>query len=160
MTGRPEDRHRDEFSGALGWVLAPMFLLGPRRASCLVAQVAEVGPDDSVLDLGCGVGQAVVVAARCGATALGVDPSLAMMRLAPWAARHEPLARFAHGTADRLPVGDGSQTVLWSVSAAHHWPDVPAGLAEARRVLRPEGRLGDRPPHRPRRRWLAVQGSR
>ena len=45
------------------------------------------------------------------------------------------------GTAEGLPLPDGAATVLWSISTVHHWPDVPAGLAEAHRVLRPGGRL-------------------
>lgn len=159
MTGRPEDRHRDEFSGALGWVLAPMFLLGRRKASRLVAQVAEVGPDDSLLDVGCGVGQAVAVAARCGATLLGVDPSPAMMRLARWAARHEPLARFAHGTADRLPVGDARRRCSGPSPQPTTGPMCrpvsprPAACCVRRDVSVTAHRNG-------RGRWLAVQGSR
>jgi ubiquinone/menaquinone biosynthesis C-methylase UbiE len=31
--------------------------------------------------------------------------------------------------------------VLWSISTVHHWSDLEAGLAEAHRVLAPDGRL-------------------
>ncbi|HZI98005.1 MAG TPA: class I SAM-dependent methyltransferase [Actinomycetales bacterium] len=135
------DHPRDEFSGALGWVLAPIFLAGRRRAARLVADLADVRPGDTVVDVGCGAGQATLEAARRGADALGVDPSTAMLRTARWAARREGQARFVDATAEHLPVEDATRTVVWSVSAAHHWPDVLAGLEEARRVLAPGGRL-------------------
>ena len=31
--------------------------------------------------------------------------------------------------------------MLWSIATVHHWRDLDAGLAEARRVLAPGGRL-------------------
>ena len=136
-----DDGHRDEFSGALGWVLAPVFLAGRRRAARLVADLAVVRSGDAVVDVGCGAGQATLEASRRGAEVIGVDPSRAMLRTARWAARREPRARFADATAESLPVEDASQTVVWAVSSAHHWPDVPAGLREALRVLRHGGRL-------------------
>ena len=35
---------------------------------------------------------------------------------------------FLPGTAEALPMADGTFTVAWAISSAHHWPDVPAGL--------------------------------
>jgi ubiquinone/menaquinone biosynthesis C-methylase UbiE len=39
-----------------------------------------------------------------------------------------------------LPYPDGSIDLVVSSLSLHHWTDVPAGLAEIQRVLRPEGR--------------------
>jgi SAM-dependent methyltransferase len=43
--------------------------------------------------------------------------------------------------AQRLPLADGSVDAVMLVSMLHHVEDPPAALAEARRVLRPGGRL-------------------
>ena len=55
--------------------------------------------------------------------------------------RRAPAGRYLEGTAEALPLPDGSVSVLWSLSTVHHWRDLTAGLEEARRVLRPSGRL-------------------
>ena len=49
-----------------------------------VADAAELTPADRVVDIGCGPGTAVRIAARQGAAATGVDPDPAMLRLARW----------------------------------------------------------------------------
>ena len=45
------------------------------------------------------------------------------------------------GSAESLPLPDASATVVWSMSAVHHWDDRARGVGEARRVLAPGGRL-------------------
>lgn len=105
--------------------------------------VTHAGPltGRRVLDVGCGPGAAVRRAANAGADALGVDPSPAMVRIAQRRSRRDPTARFAVGHAADVPVDDDTIDVAWTIAAFHHWPDADAGLAEARRVLAPGGRL-------------------
>jgi SAM-dependent methyltransferase len=43
------------------------------------------------------------------------------------------------GTAERLPFADRSFDMVVSRYSAHHWRDFAAGVAEASRVLQPEG---------------------
>jgi SAM-dependent methyltransferase len=45
------------------------------------------------------------------------------------------------GTAERLPWPAASSDRVFCINAFHHFPDKPAFLEEARRVLRPGGRL-------------------
>jgi ubiquinone/menaquinone biosynthesis C-methylase UbiE len=52
-----------------------------------------------------------------------------------------PGVDWKRGTAESLPLADGSATVVWSVATIHHWQDVDAGLAEVHRVLAPGGRF-------------------
>lgn len=107
----------------------------------LVADLAELSAADRVIDVGCGPGTAVRAAARRGAHAIGVDPAPVMLRLAATLTRDRAPITWAEGTAEDLPQPDGSATVLWSIATVHHWRDVRAGLAEARRVLAPGGQL-------------------
>jgi ubiquinone/menaquinone biosynthesis C-methylase UbiE len=116
---------------------------GRGRSARLVADAAEVGPGDRVVDVGCGPGRFLQEAAERGATAVGVDPSSQMRRLA---VRRMPgelrsAVTVLDGIAERLPLDDGAATVAWAVASLHHWTDPDSGLAELRRVLEPGGRL-------------------
>jgi ubiquinone/menaquinone biosynthesis C-methylase UbiE len=102
-----------------------------------------VGPQDRVLDVGCGPGGAAREAARRGAAVTGVDPAPLMLALGRRLSRGQSGRgiAFVEGTAEALPVADRSVTVAWAISSAHHWADVAAGLRELHRVLEPGGRL-------------------
>ena len=49
--------------------------------------------------------------------------------------------RFAEGTAEQLPLPDGSVDLVISTTSFDHWADQRAGLAECARVLAPGGHL-------------------
>ena len=133
------------FAGLGGLVAALMFSVGRRATADLAIRLTNVGPHDDVLDVGCGPGVAVRRAAACQASSVvGVDPAPVMLRVArvlgAFGDRHLGPS-YLEGTAEELPLADGSASVLWSLSTVHHWHDLTAGLEEARRVLRPAGRL-------------------
>jgi SAM-dependent methyltransferase len=133
----------ERFQGLPGLVIGVAMLVGRGSLSRLVAGLAEVGPGDRVLDVGCGPGGAAREAARRGAAVTGVDPAPLMLRLgrslSGGPSGHNVV--FVQGTAEALPVSDQAVTVAWAISSAHHWADVPAGLRELHRVLQPGGRL-------------------
>ena len=95
-----------------------------------------------VLDLGCGGGHVSYRAAPHVASVTAVDPAAAMLDAVRRTAAERGLAniRVQQAAAEALPFGPGSFDVVLCRYTAHHWPDVPAGLGEARRVLTPEGR--------------------
>src|SRR5262249_28039025 len=107
----------------------------------LAEQLSRPRPGDTVVDVGCGPGTAVRRAARHGTSVVGVDPAPGMLRVARMLTRPSDRVRFAPGTAEALPLPDASASVLGSIASVHHWADLDAGLGEARRVLRPGGRL-------------------
>jgi ubiquinone/menaquinone biosynthesis C-methylase UbiE len=73
-------------------------------------------------------------------TVTAVDPAAMMRRVGRLLTRTSKV-RFVDGTAEALPLPDGSADALWSIASVHHWPDLDRGLSEAARVLRPGGRF-------------------
>jgi SAM-dependent methyltransferase len=97
---------------------------------------------EMVLDVGCGTGNATLVAARRGARVTGVDPATRLLEIARAAATAEGLgAQFAEGEAARIPLPDGSVDALVSVFGVVFAPDAGAAAAEFARVLRPDARI-------------------
>lgn len=89
-----------------------------------------------VLDLGCGNAWASAWAREAGATAVAVDVSPAMLHKA----RRRGIATL-RADMQSLPLADDVFDHVWSMEALYYAPDPDAVLAEARRVLRPGGRL-------------------
>ncbi len=124
-------------------VTALSMTIGRGTAARVVADAADIEDGDRVVDVGCGPGTALRLACRRGATGTGVDPSSQMLRLARRisALRRAHGLSFVEGSAESLPIPDESASVVWALSSLHHWQDRARGLAEARRVLAPCGRL-------------------
>ena len=93
-----------------------------------------------VLDVGCGQGTDLVAYLRAGARATGVDLTPRHVEIAR---RHVAAcgleAEVGIGDAEALPFEEGSFDRVSSNGVLHHTPDLPAALAEIRRVLRPGG---------------------
>jgi ubiquinone/menaquinone biosynthesis C-methylase UbiE len=99
---------------------------------------AAVGPSMRVLDLACGPGLLAAAAAEHGAAPVGADFSAAMLAAAR--ARH-PAIPFEEAEAEALPFADDRFDAVLSNFGVHHFPDPARALGEARRVLRPGGRI-------------------
>ena len=105
--------------------------------------VGRADPDDGdrVLDLGCGTGNAALLAAERGATVTGVDPAERLVSVAADEAAARGLdARFVVGSAADLPLADDSVDVVVSVFGVIFAPDAEAAAAEIDRVTAPGGR--------------------
>ncbi|MCV7194998.1 class I SAM-dependent methyltransferase [Mycobacterium angelicum] len=140
---RPVNHHADHrgFAGPIGLAAAIGMLVGGRRQARLAVELTGVSNADHVVDIGCGPGNAVRAAAGTGARVTGIDPSPMMLRLARTLTRNHTAVAWSQGTAEKLPLPEGSATVAWSVKTVHHWKDVTAGLAEVHRVLADQGRF-------------------
>jgi ubiquinone/menaquinone biosynthesis C-methylase UbiE len=95
------------------------------------------GLGDTVVDVGCGGGRAVGELAARGVRAIGVDLDPEMIE----AARNRwPSGEFQVGDVTALPLGDGSVTGYRADKVLHALPEPELAVAEARRVLKSNGR--------------------
>jgi len=130
------------FAGPAGLIAAASMALGGKDDARLAARLSGIAAGEAVADIGCGTGAAARHAARLGASVTGIDPAPLMLRFARLLTRRPPEAvRYVLGTAEALPLPDSSVAVAWSIACVHHWANLDAGLDEARRVLKPGGRL-------------------
>ena len=115
-----------------GMVLLEKTGLGPLRS--WLARGVEAG---RILDLGCGTGRNLPLFGR-GVRAVGLDPCPESLLKARRRAPGVPLVR---ARAEALPFRDGAFDTVVSGLVFCSVEDVPRGLAEVRRVLRPGGVL-------------------
>lgn len=110
--------------------------------SHLDALLATVGPVAglSIIDVGCGEGQLTRALAALGARVTGCDPFIPETA---WTAHGAGSYRLVKAPADALPEPDRSTDLALFVFSLHHVPEakLAAALTEARRALRPAGRL-------------------
>ncbi len=133
--------HHPGFSGLGGLVAALSMTVGRRGDAELAADLAGLRAGDDVVDVGCGPGMAVRLAATRGANVVGVDPAPVMLDVARGTTRRSVGITWKVGRAESVPLPDASADVVWALSSVHHWPDVRGGVAEVARVLRPGGRF-------------------
>lgn len=94
-----------------------------------------------VLDLGCGGGHVSYCAASHVAEVVACDVTASMLEVvaAEAARRGLPNITTQQAAAESLPFPNASFDAVLCRFTAHHWPDMEAGLREARRVLKPSG---------------------
>jgi arsenite methyltransferase len=107
---------------------------------------ASLRPGETVVDLGCGGGLDVLLAAaKVGPTgrAIGIDMTPEMIERARANAAKQRLSNIAFhlATIDRLPLPDGSVDCIISNCVINLAPDKGAVFREMFRVLKPVGRL-------------------
>jgi demethylmenaquinone methyltransferase/2-methoxy-6-polyprenyl-1,4-benzoquinol methylase len=112
----------------------------PRWRRFLVSRVPS-GPEDTVLDVACGTAAVSLELVRQkGCSVVGVDQSGEMLaearrRLVLAAATER--VRLVEASAEALPFEDGSFDGLTAAYLLRYLDDLPAGLRELARVLRP-----------------------
>ena len=134
--------HFPGFAGPAGFLAAASMVPGAAGNARLAERLSELAAGDAVADIGCGPGTAARRAARLATAVVGIDPAPVMLRFARFLTRRSTHpVRYAEGSAEALPLPDSSVTVAWSIACVHHWNNLDTGLEEARRVLKPGGRL-------------------
>ncbi|WNV83345.1 class I SAM-dependent methyltransferase [Umezawaea sp. Da 62-37] len=132
-------------------MLTPLYdvvsrLMGAKEFHWRLLAQAGIEPGATVLEIGCGTGNLLRLAksAVSSATVIGLDPDPAVLTTAARKASRAGIElKLDRGYADDLPYGDDSVDRVLSAFMFHHLPgeQKPAALREARRVLKPGGRL-------------------
>ena len=135
----------------LGYDAAALAALPPESPASFAGvanphSIAPIQPGETVLDIGCGAGMDLLLAARLvgpGGRAIGVDMTPAMAAKARASALAAGLANVEVriGDALTLPVDDASIDVVISNGVINLTPDKERAYAEIFRVLKPGGRL-------------------
>ena len=110
------------------------------------ADLAQIGPGSCVLDVATGTGDLAIELARRvvpGGEVVGSDFSEGMLARARVKAAkiHTAEPRFEWGDALELPYADDSFDAATVGFGARNFSDLPRGLAEMARVVRPGGRV-------------------
>jgi len=126
-----------------------------------VTELLEIGPNDSVLEVGFGPGviiQRLSKLVSAGHVA-GIDPSQEMVeqaRARNATAINDGLVGLRRGSVEHLPFDDNTFDKALAINSMQVWPDPIAGLREMRRVMKPGGRiaLGFTPYSGQQNQWL------
>ena len=114
-------------------------------AQAVEAALAALVPQGTgrLLDIGTGTGRVLELLAPKVRQALGVDASKAMLALARSRLARADLAHCSVRLADmyRLPLADASYDMAVLQMVLHYAEEPASAVAEAARVLRPDGRL-------------------
>jgi tocopherol O-methyltransferase len=116
------------------------------RLNAALAGLIGIGRGARILDAGCGVGgSAVWLVNNMGARVVGITPVASQVERARRAAVEHGVAnavQFFEQDYTRTSFPAGSFDVVWAVESVCHASDKRAFYLEARRLLRPGGRLG------------------
>lgn len=103
---------------------------------------AALRAGEYVVDVGCGTGNATLIAAARGAHVVGVDPAQRLLDVATADTTARGFdAAFLRGEAAALPLPEASADVLVSVFGVIFAPDAPAAAAEMARVAKTHARI-------------------
>ena len=115
------------------------------NANQVLARIARIEAGNRVLDAGCGVGGSSLWLARhLAVDVVGITPVEHQVAMAREVTRSRGLqhrATFERAEYTRVPFPDASFDVVWALESLCHAVDKRAFYREARRLLRPGGRL-------------------
>lgn len=117
-------------SGQVSYEMAPELNLSGGELAAQFGNFLQL--DGVVLDVGCGPQATRPKYIRPDVNYVGLDPLVGLKQ------REFP---FLHGIAEAMPVADGSVDTVVFCSSLDHMIDYRLALAEAARVLKPDGKL-------------------
>jgi SAM-dependent methyltransferase len=132
--------------GPLAPVTAALLNVVNRPINRWAVSALEMDGSEDVLDVGFGggVGISLVLERLSTGRLTGIEISDEMVRRGRETFADEVgrgALRLLQASVDAIPLADASFDRVYTVNTIFFWPDMPAGLAELHRVLRPGGRL-------------------
>ena len=114
-----------------------------QKALELIVSSAQAGPEDTVLDVGCGPGLLACAFARVVRHATGIDLTPAMLEQARKAAEEQRLTNVSwqEGDVTQLPYPSAHYSIVSSRFVFHHLEQPLIVLKEMVRVCKPGGRV-------------------
>lgn len=140
------DRQHRLPQGLLGQLVGEKMVRQHQPETDWTVKLLDLQTHDRALELGCGAGRGLVLAARATGLTLvaGMDLSPAMLRSAAHRLRRagqRDRVRLVRGDLAMLPYADGSLDKIWSVHTFYFWADPEAVFADLLRALTPGGRI-------------------
>jgi ubiquinone/menaquinone biosynthesis C-methylase UbiE len=138
------DRQHRLPQGLLGQLVGEKMVRQHRPETDWTVGLLDLRPDDRILELGCGAGRGLALAARAVGQGMvaGMDLSPTMLQAAARRTRRAGRGKrvsLLRGNLAALPYADGSLDKIWSVHTFYFWPDPEAVTAELLRALAPGG---------------------
>lgn len=133
-------------SGPLGWLLGHLMAQEHRPLTDWTLDFLGLDPAGHLLDIGCGGGMAIQMAAARAESGRVVGVDYAPRMAAQARRRNRALIRAGRaevvlGSVSALPFPDGAFDQAYSIETFYFWPDPEADLREVLRVVRPGGRV-------------------
>lgn len=142
MSSEHRERILDQFTRQAEPFARAQAIRSPEALDRIV-QMAETGPEDTVLDVACGPGLLACAFARVARHAVGVDITPAMLEQARKTQVEQGLENVSWQSGDvlSLPYPDHHFSIVVSRFVFHHLLDPLAALKEMKRVCKPGGRV-------------------
>ncbi len=112
----------------------------PGAAFDYLIERCRLSRNDPIVDVGAGTGLSSEPWLQRGFQVQAVEPNAPMRSAAACFLRGYPKLALVGGTAEALPLRDGSASLI-SASQAFHWFDLKASRQEFKRVLKPHGHV-------------------
>jgi ubiquinone/menaquinone biosynthesis C-methylase UbiE len=138
--------HRERILDQFTRQAVPFATAAPIRDAAVLNRIVHAsgaGPDDTVLDVGCGPGLLACAFARIVQDATGIDLTPAMLEQARKTQREQGLSNvgWREGDIYSLPFPDGEFSIVSSRYVLHHLENPLLVLKEMKRVCQPGGRV-------------------
>lgn len=142
-------RIHSQFAHPEGWVgrlVGVILAWKNRERNAWALSMLDIQPEDQVLEIGFGPGQAIQEAAKLTPKGFVAGIDLSEVMVVQASQRNAAAIRSGHvllqkGAESPLPFEDSEFTKAFAVNSLQFWSNPDAGLQEVRRVLKPGGRV-------------------